>query len=130
MPRGYHTIGFARRGANRVVGLDFSRTSLEHARALATQAGAYIEFVQSNVYDARQNLTGTFDLVYTSLGVLCWLPNVDRWAQVVASLLKPGGTFFIRDDHPMFMTIGEDVSSESRLPSTICTRGGGVILGN
>ena len=62
------------------------------------------------MYDARQAVSGNFDLVYTSIGVLCWLPDIARWAQVIASLLKPGGTFFIRDDHPMFMTIGEDIS--------------------
>lgn len=48
--------------------------------------------------------------MYTSLGVLCWLPDIAAWGRVVASLLKPGGKFIIRDDHPMFMTIGEDIS--------------------
>jgi 2-polyprenyl-3-methyl-5-hydroxy-6-metoxy-1,4-benzoquinol methylase len=107
---GTDTIGFARRGASRVIGLDLSEASLAHARSIAERAGADVEFVHANVYDARQAVSGTFDLVYTSIGVLCWLPNIARWAQVIASLLKPGGTFFIRDDHPMFMTIGEDVS--------------------
>ncbi len=107
---GTDTIGFARRGAARVVGLDLSETSLAHARAIADKAGADIEYVHANVYDARQAVSGDFDLVYTSIGVLCWLPDVVQWARVIASLLKPGGTFFIRDDHPMFMAIGEDVS--------------------
>ena len=48
--------------------------------------------------------------MYTSIGVLCWLPDIAQWTRVVAALLKPGVTFFIRDDHPMFMTIGEDIS--------------------
>lgn len=56
-------------------------------------------------------MTGDFDLVYTSIGVLCWLPDVTRWARVVASLLRPSGTFFIRDDHPMLMTLDEDTAS-------------------
>lgn len=107
---GTDTIGFARRGAARVVGLDLSETSLAHARAIADKAGADVEYVHANVYDARQAVSGDFDLVYTSIGVLCWLPDVVQWARVIASLLKPGGTFFIRDDHPMFMAIGEDVS--------------------
>lgn len=107
---GTDTIGFARRGAARVVGLDLSETSLAHARAIADKAGVDVEYVHANVYDARQAVSGDFDLVYTSIGVLCWLPDVVQWARVIASLLKPGGTFFIRDDHPMFMTIGEDVS--------------------
>ncbi len=58
----------------------------------------------------REEVSGDFDLVYTSIDVLCWLPNIAQWAQVVAYLLKPGGTFFICDDHPIFMTIGEDIS--------------------
>lgn len=107
---GTDTIGFARRGAARVVGLDLSETSLAHARAIADKAGVEVEYVHANVYDARRAVSGDFDLVYTSIGVLCWLPDVVQWARVIASLLKPGGTFFIRDDHPMFMTIGEDVS--------------------
>ena len=107
---GTDTIGFARRGASRVIGLDLSEASLAHARSIAERAGADVEFVHANVYDARQAVSGNFDLVYTSIGVLCWLPDIARWAQVIASLLKPGGTFFIRDDHPMFMTIGEDIS--------------------
>ncbi len=107
---GTDTIGFARRGAARVVGLDLSQTSLAHARAIADKAGVNVEYVHANVYDARQAVSDDFDLVYTSIGVLCWLPDVVQWARVIASLLKPGGTFFIRDDHPMFMAIGEDVS--------------------
>lgn len=112
---GTDTIGFARRGASRIIGLDLSEASLAHARNIAECAGADVEFVHANVYDARQAVSGTFDLVYTSIGVLCWLPDIARWAQVIASLLKPGGTFFIRDDHPMFMTIGEDISDGLRI---------------
>ena len=110
MPRRNGHDRFARRGASRVIGLDLSEASLAHAHSIAERAGADVEFVHANVYDARQAVSGNFDLVYTSIGVLCWLPNIARWAQVIASLLKPGGTFFIRDDHPMFMTIGEDIS--------------------
>ncbi|WP_350258379.1 class I SAM-dependent methyltransferase [Scrofimicrobium sp. R131] len=107
---GTDTVGFARRGARRVVGLDLSDESLRRAEQITRACGVQVEYVQANVYDAREAVRGQFDLVYTSLGVLCWLPDVDRWAQVVASLLRPGGQFFIRDDHPMFMTVGEDVS--------------------
>lgn len=107
---GTDTIGFARAGARRVVGVDLSDESLRRARAIARNCGVNVKYVHANVYDARAAVDGDFDLVYTSVGVLCWLPNIAGWARVVASLLKPGGTFFIRDDHPMFMAIGEDVS--------------------
>ncbi|MFT3875362.1 MAG: class I SAM-dependent methyltransferase [Propioniciclava sp.] len=112
---GTDTVGFARLGARRVVGVDLSGESLSRARSIAERCGVRIGYVQANVYDARQAVEGDFDIVYTSLGVLCWLPEVAGWAQVVASLLKPGGRFLIRDDHPMFMTIGEDVRDGLRI---------------
>ena len=75
---GTDTIGFARRGAFRVIGVDLSAESLKYAREFAAQADADVEFIQSNVYDAREAVDGEFDLVYTSAGVLCWLPQVRR----------------------------------------------------
>ena len=80
---GTDTIGFARRGASRVIGLDLSEGSLAHARSIAERAGADVEFVHANVYDARQAVSDNFDLVYTSIGVLCWLPEIAQWARVV-----------------------------------------------
>lgn len=112
---GTDTVGLARLGARRVVGVDLSPESLRRGREIALRCGADIEYVEANVYDAREAVSGEFDLVYTSLGVLCWLPDVDAWARVVASLLAPGGTFFIRDDHPMFMAVGENVTDGLRI---------------
>ena len=112
---GTDTVSLSRLGARRVVGVDLSPGSLRRARTIAERAGAAIEFVEANVYDAREAVEGSFDLVYTSLGVLCWLPDVTAWARVIASLLRPGGRFMIRDDHPMFMTVGEDVSEALRI---------------
>ena len=103
---GLDTISLSRLGARRVVGLDLSPRSLE----LARRAGARIELVESNVYAAREAVTGDFDLVYTTLGVLCWLPDIDLWARVVARLLRPGGRLVLRDDHPVFMAVGDDPS--------------------
>jgi 2-polyprenyl-3-methyl-5-hydroxy-6-metoxy-1,4-benzoquinol methylase len=74
---GTDTVSLARLGARRVVGLDFSSESLRRARAIGDRCGADIEYVEANVYDARCAVSGDFDLVYTSLGVLCWLPDVD-----------------------------------------------------
>lgn len=112
---GTDTISLSRLGPRRVVGVDLSGESLRRARAIAAEAGAAIEFVEANVYDAREAVAGDFDLVYTSLGVLCWLPDVDAWARVVASLLATGGRFFIRDDHPMSMTLDDDASDGLRV---------------
>lgn len=98
---GTDTISLARLGA-RMTGLDFSEKSLGHARALADRTDTDMRFVQADVYDALTLLEAeSFDLVYTGIGALCWLPDITRWATVVAGLLRPGGRLFIRDMHPM-----------------------------
>lgn len=98
---GTDTLSLARLGA-RVTGVDLSGTSLEEARSLAQRAGADIEYVQSDVYAAPEALGGRqFDVVYTGIGAICWLPSIQRWAQTVAALLRPGGRLFIRDGHPV-----------------------------
>ncbi|WP_329050704.1 class I SAM-dependent methyltransferase [Amycolatopsis sp. NBC_01488] len=103
------TISLARLGAS-VTGLDFSGPALAEARRRASAAGAVIDFHEANVYDAVDVLgAGRFDLVYTGIGALCWLPSVARWAAVVAGLLRPGGRLFIRECHPMLGTLDETV---------------------
>jgi SAM-dependent methyltransferase len=104
---GTDTVSLARLGA-RMVGLDFSSASLEQARRLASATGANIDFVEADVYDAPAALgRGRFDLVYTGIGALCWLPDIDRWAATVAELLAPGGRLFIREGHPMLWSLDE-----------------------
>ncbi|MCK1802643.1 class I SAM-dependent methyltransferase [Brevibacterium sp. R8603A2] len=72
-------MGLSRLGAARVVGVDLSGASIAHAREIAESCAADIEYVEANVYDARSAVEGSFDLVYTSIGVLCWLPDIDAW---------------------------------------------------
>jgi len=104
---GTDTISLARLGA-RMTGVDFSSAGLEQARDLAARTGADVEFVESDVYGAPDVLgRGEFDLVFTGIGALCWLPDVRRWAHVVADLLKPGGRLFIREGHPMLWALGD-----------------------
>lgn len=104
---GTDTISLARLGA-RMTGLDFSPAALDQARQLATATGSRVDFVEAEVYDAVQVLgAGSFDLVFTGIGALCWLPDVRRWARVVADLLGPGGRLFIRDGHPMLATLAD-----------------------
>ena len=98
---GTDTVSLARLGAD-MTGLDFSPTSLTQARRIAELAGADIRFVESEVYDAVTVLGAqSFDLVYTGIGALCWLPDITRWAGVVAGLLRPGGRLFMREGHPV-----------------------------
>ena len=110
---GTDTLSLARLGA-RVTGVDLSGVSLDEARSLAKRAGADIEYVQSDVYAAPQALDGRrFDLVYTGIGAICWLPSIRRWARTVADLLRPGGRLFIRDGHPVLnSTLATTVGAE------------------
>jgi SAM-dependent methyltransferase len=104
---GTDTVSLARLGA-RMTALDFSAPALEQGRRLAEAVGVEITFVESDLYGAREALgTGRFDLVYTGIGALCWLPDVRRWAEVVASLLKPGGRLFMREGHPVLWALAE-----------------------
>jgi SAM-dependent methyltransferase len=105
---GTDTVSLARLGA-RMTGLDFSPASLAQARRIATAAGADVAFVESDVYRAPTVLgTERFDLVFTGIGALCWLPSVRRWAQVVADLLRPGGRLFIREGHPVLWALDDE----------------------
>lgn len=98
---GTDTVSLARLGAS-VTGVDFSAPAVEAATKLAARTGADATFVQSEVYTAPEVLgTGGFDLVYTGIGALTWLPDIRKWAGVVAALLRPGGRLFIRDGHPV-----------------------------
>ena len=102
---GTDTLSLARLGA-RMTGLDFSVPAIDVARRLAVDCGTEITYVAGEVYDAVEALgRERFDLVYTGIGALCWLPDVCRWAQVVADLLRPGGRLFIREGHPMVWSL-------------------------
>jgi SAM-dependent methyltransferase len=106
---GTDTISLERLGAE-VTGLDFSPAALAQARELTERTGAAARFVQAELYDALTVLEpASFDLVYTGIGALCWLPDVRRWADVVAGLLRPGGRLFIREGHPMLWSLDDAV---------------------
>ena len=104
---GTDTISLARLGAS-MTGLDFSPAALAQARSLAERTGDDAHFVEADVYDAVGVLgSAAFDLVFTGIGALCWLPSIRRWAGVVADLLRPGGRLFIREGHPMLWALAD-----------------------
>jgi SAM-dependent methyltransferase len=97
---GLDTLSLARMGA-RVTGVDFSEPAVTLARGLAEELGIEARFIQSNVYLLTRVLHEQFDVVFTSHGVLTWLPDIPEWARVVARFLRPGGTFVLVDGHPL-----------------------------
>ncbi|MEV5960861.1 class I SAM-dependent methyltransferase [Kribbella sp. NPDC051952] len=102
---GTDTVSLARLGA-RMSALDFSQPAVEQAQAFADRLGLEIDFHVADVYDAVEVLgASSYDLVYTGIGAIGWLPDIRRWAQTVAGLLKPGGRLFIREGHPMLWAL-------------------------
>jgi SAM-dependent methyltransferase len=98
---GLDTLSWARLGA-RVTGLDFSGPAVAAARRLAGEIGIDADFVQADLYDAVTALGGrTFEVVYTGKGALIWLPDVEGWARICATLLAPGGVFYLSEFHPV-----------------------------
>ena len=110
---GLDTLSWARLGAQ-VTGIDFSGQAIALAQSLSQQLGIPANFLCSDLYDLSAHLTGQFDIVYTSYGVLTWLPDLPRWAEIVAHFLKPGGTFYIAEFHPFGM-IFDETSPELRV---------------
>jgi SAM-dependent methyltransferase len=110
---GLDTLGWATRGAA-ATGVDFSRAAIEAARALAAEVGIPATFIHSDVYDLPDRLDAGFDIVFSSHGVLCWLPDLERWARVVAHFLRPGGLFCLIEGHP-FPLVFDDAREERDL---------------
>jgi len=107
---GKDTLSWARAGAT-VTGLDFSEPAIDAARDLARRAGLAdrSDFVCAPVAEACSALGGRlFDVVYVSLGALCWLPRIDEWAGQVAALLHPGGRLFLHEVHPVSLALADD----------------------
>jgi SAM-dependent methyltransferase len=109
---GLDTLSWARLGA-RVTGVDFSEEGIALARSLSQELGIEATFVQSDIYELPNLLSGQFDIVFTSYGVLTWLPDLTRWAEVIAHFLAPGGTFSIAEVHPFAMVFYDEPDAES-----------------
>lgn len=107
---GTDTISLARAGAT-VTGVDFSRPALRAAAELARRTGVTATWVETDVLETRSAVEGEFDVVYTSIGTVTWLEDLDRWAAQIAALLRRGGTFFIRDGHPSLYALDEDAAT-------------------
>ncbi len=103
---GMSTLSWARMGAL-VTGVDFSEQAIKLGRSLASELRLPARFICSDIYALPQVLPEQYDVVFTSYGVLCWLPDLDRWGRVIAQMLKPGGHFCIVEFHPMLQTLDD-----------------------
>jgi SAM-dependent methyltransferase len=106
---GHDSLIMAQRGAE-VTGVDFSTEAVEAARENAATLGLPARFVLSDVYAAPEALPepASFDLVYTTWGTICWLPDIVKWAEVIAHFLRPGGRLYFADMHPVAAVLGDE----------------------
>jgi SAM-dependent methyltransferase len=111
---GMSTLSWARLGAQ-VTGADFSENSIALAKRLAQEIDIDANFVCANLYDLPKVLPGEFDFVFTSHGILSWLPDLSEWAQVIAHFLKPGGVFYIVEAHPFAYVFDDENKNDLRV---------------
>ncbi|MGP3917181.1 class I SAM-dependent methyltransferase [Nonomuraea sp. 10N515B] len=108
---GLDTLSWARLGAE-VTGLDFSSDAIHHARRIAAEGGIRARFVTADVYDAAEALGETYDIVYTGIGALVWLPDLTRWAETVAALLNPDGFLYLAEFHPFADILDDETGTK------------------
>ncbi len=104
---GLDSLAWVREGAA-VTGVDFSPKAIEAAKDLSQRSSLPATFIQSDIYDLPKHLEEQFDIVFTSIGVLCWLKDLKAWGRIIAQRLKPGGFFYIMDAHPLYYTFDEE----------------------
>ncbi|MCW3785236.1 class I SAM-dependent methyltransferase [Plebeiibacterium sediminum] len=107
---GMDTISLSRLGA-KVTGIDLSNNAIDKAKALASELNMDTEFIQSDVYALKENLEQKYDIVFTSYGVIGWLPDMDKWAHIISYFLKPGGKFIMVEFHPVVWMFSYDFKS-------------------
>lgn len=113
---GLDSLAWAKRGAV-VTGVDYAPRAIEAARVLSQKSGIPARFIESDVYGLPRRLNAHFDMVITTYGVLCWLPDLTRWARVVARFLKPSGFLYLAEIHPFVNTL--EFTGRSETPTLV-----------
>jgi 2-polyprenyl-3-methyl-5-hydroxy-6-metoxy-1,4-benzoquinol methylase len=103
---GMDTLSWEREGAI-VTGVDFSDKAIKTAKSIRDELDLKAEFIECNIFDLKDHLDKKFDIVFTSYGVVGWLPNLNEWGKLIAHFTKPGGTFFIAEFHPYIWTLDD-----------------------
>ena len=104
---GLDSLNWAKLGAD-VTGIDLSDEAIKVARNLNDELGMNTKFICCNVYDLKNYVDDQFDIVFTSYGVIGWLPDLDQWAKIISYYLKPGGTFYMAEFHPVIWMFDDD----------------------
>ncbi len=107
---GMDSLGWQRKGAS-VTGIDLSDEAISEARKLNEELGLSARFVCCNLYDIEQHVHDRFGIVFTSYGAVGWLPDLDRWAAIIARYLVPGGIFYIAEFHPVIWMFDDDFTN-------------------
>lgn len=104
---GQDSMSLQRMGAQ-VTGVDLSDKAIQRAKEIAAELGLETQFICCDIYDTQQYIQDKFDIVFTSYGTIGWLPDLDKWATVIQSCLKPGGRFVMADFHPVIWMFDND----------------------
>jgi len=104
---GQDSLSLARKGAE-VTGVDLSNEAIDKAKALNEELGLDAEFYCCDVYNSPRHINEKFDLVFTTYGTIGWLPDLDKWAEVIKHFLKPNGEFLIAEFHPVVWMFDDD----------------------
>ncbi|MHA1126554.1 MAG: class I SAM-dependent methyltransferase [Candidatus Heimdallarchaeota archaeon] len=104
---GMDSLSWARKGA-KVTAVDFAPEAVKLARELSETLEIPAKFIEANIYDIPQIISEKYDIVFTSYGVLCWLPDIKKWAEVIDHCLKPKGVFYIIESHPFGFLVDEN----------------------
>lgn len=96
---GQDSISLARLGAD-VTAIDLSPKSIDFAKKMNEELGTSVTFICCNVYDVLEHVEGTFDMVFSTFGTICWLPDLKEWASIISNKLKPNGKLYLVEFHP------------------------------
>ncbi len=105
---GQDTISLDRMGA-KVTGIDLSNEATDQAKLLAEKSNSEADFICCDIYDLPNHLDKQFDIVFTSYGTIGWLPDLNKWAQIISKYLKPGGMFVFAEFHPVVWMFDENL---------------------
>ena len=112
---GADTILLAKKGAV-VTGVDFAEDNIFYAKKMSEELGVEnIDFIVSDIMEFKEKHDKKYDIVFTTEGVLCWLPDLKKWAETVRHLLKENGYLYVLDSHPFYMVFDHEKLIENKM---------------